>query len=145
VIEVTDGDTIKAQTQDSKVLAIRIAGIDAPERDQPFGLESQRNLADITLLRAVTLEPQKRDKYGRIVAKVFVDGRDVGLAQVRAGLAWHYKLYESEQAKSDRETYAAEEFEARKRGVGLWANPGAVAPWDFRKQRRAADSRKRYE
>lgn len=141
VIEVKDGDTIKAQTEDSKVLVIRIAGIDAPEKEQPFGQESLRNLTNLTHLRTVTLDLQKKDKYGRVVAKVLVEGRDVGLAQVEAGLAWHYKVYETEQAKSDRDAYAAGELEARRRGIGLWVSPGAVPPWDFRKQRRAADSR----
>lgn len=141
VIEVKDGDTIKAQTQDSKVLVIRIAGIDAPEKGQPSGQESLLNLANLTHLRIVTLDLQKKDKYGRVVAKVLVEGRDVGLAQVEAGLAWHYKVYEIEQDKSDRDAYAAGELEARRRAIGLWASPGAIPPWDFRKQRRAADSR----
>jgi endonuclease YncB( thermonuclease family) len=46
----------------------------------------------------VTVEWYKKDRYGRLVGSVYLKGRDVGLEQVRAGLAWHYKLYENEQS-----------------------------------------------
>lgn len=37
--------------------------------------------------------PHKTDPYGRLVAVVSIGDADVGLAQVRAGLAWHFKRY----------------------------------------------------
>lgn len=41
--------------------------------------------------RDVRVEYHGRDRYGRIVGKILVDGRDACLAQVRSGMAWHYK------------------------------------------------------
>jgi endonuclease YncB( thermonuclease family) len=63
--------------------------------------------------------------------------RDVNLEMLKAGLAWHYKQYEREQAKEDRERYAAAEEEARAGRVGLWRDAEPVAPWDWRKKEKA--------
>jgi len=83
---------------------IRLAGIDAPERKQAYGLASRKHLASIVAGKQVTVEYQKRDRYGRIVGKVLVDGIDVCLEQVKAGFAWHYKKYQHEQSAEDRLT-----------------------------------------
>jgi len=59
---------------------------------------------------------------------------DIGLAQVRAGMAWWYRRYAKEQTAEDRERYEAAENEARKAGVGLWSEPDAVPPWEWRRR-----------
>ncbi len=64
---------------------IRLAGIDAPERKQAYGLASRKHLASIVAGKQVTVEYKKRDRYGRIVGKVLLDGIDVCLDQVKAG------------------------------------------------------------
>jgi endonuclease YncB( thermonuclease family) len=80
------------------------------------------------------VEWYKRDRYHRIIGKVLVDGRDVNLEQVRAGLAWHYKYYEKEQPPEERYLYANAEEIARLDRVGLWRAPAPMPPWDFRRQ-----------
>lgn len=59
---------------------------------------------------------------------------DAGLAQVRQGLAWHYKKYEWEQTSDDRATYASAEVAARRQGSGLWADSNAIPPWNWRRR-----------
>jgi methylphosphotriester-DNA--protein-cysteine methyltransferase len=75
---------------------------------------------------------EKVDKYGRTVGKVFVDGKDVNIEQIKAGLAWHYKKYADEQPAADRVTYAQAEAEARAAKRGLWQDPNPTPPSEFR-------------
>lgn len=136
VIRVADGDTITvldAQMQQHKV---RLAGIDAPERRQAFGHRAQELLASLVASQQVDVETEKTDKYGRLVGKVLVHGRDINLAVVVAGLAWHYKTYESEQTPADRMLYASAELEARNQRKGLWIDPSPEAPWTWRSLKR---------
>ena len=83
------------------------------EKSQPFGQRSKQSLSDLAYGRSVSIEWRKRDRYRRIVGKVFKGGRDVNLEQVRRGLAWHYKQYQSEQDTPDRARYADAKTDAR--------------------------------
>lgn len=132
VVGVADGDTITLLDSATVQHKIRLAGIDAPERRQAFGEKAKQSLSALVYRQNVVVDFKKKDRYGRIVGKVLVDGADAGLKQVIAGLAWHYKAYAKEQSLSDRERYAEEEVKARTAKRGLWADPDAMAPWDFR-------------
>jgi len=83
----------------------------------------------------VIIEWSKHDRYGRIVGKVVLEGQDICLEQIEAGMAWHYKYYQDDQTEKDRQLYAAAEIAARATNVGLWIDPNPVPPWDFRRQR----------
>ncbi len=76
VVKITDGDTLYILDANSQQHKIRLAGIDAPERKQAYGLASRKHLASIVAGKQVTVEYQKRDRYGRIVGKVLLDGID---------------------------------------------------------------------
>ncbi len=91
VVKITDGDTLYVLDANYKDHKIRLAGIDAPERRQAYGLASRNHLLSIVAGKQVRVEYQKRDRYGRIVGKVLLDGIDVCLEQVKAGFACHYK------------------------------------------------------
>lgn len=132
VVRVADGDTITVLDANLQQHKIRLAGIDAPERRQAFGQRSREFLASMVAAQQVDVETEKTDKYGRSVGKVILEGRDVNLAVVAAGLAWHYKEYESEQTPSDRMLYASDEQEARRFRRGLWVDNAPEAPWDWR-------------
>lgn len=132
VVGVADGDTLTLLTADKVQHRIRIDGIDAPERTQPYSQVSKQSLSDMVYRQRVTADCPKRDRYGRSVCKVTVDGRDVGLTQIQRGLAWHFKRYEGEQSASDRAAYGKAEEEARAARRGLWRDPEPVAPWEFR-------------
>lgn len=135
VIGITDGDTITVLTADHVQEKIRLAGIDAPERRQPYGQASKQHLSDLAFDRNVIVIWDKRDRYGRIVGKPMIKGRDVALEQIRAGFAWHFKRYQREQSPADRELYDATESAARARNVGLWQEKNPIPPWDWRKQK----------
>lgn len=133
VVGVSDGDTITVLDATNQQHKIRLAGIDCPEKNQPFGQAAKQSLSDQVFDRQVSIETSKRDRYGREIGKVLVGGVDANLEQLRRGLAWHYKKYEREQEPLDRATYSGAEIEARGAGRGLWADPAPVAPWDWRK------------
>lgn len=136
VIGVADGDTITVLDIDKTHHKIRLAGIDAPEKKQAFGQRSKQSLSDLVFSKAVTVDTNKKDRYGRVVGKVLVNGMDANLAQVQRGMAWHYKAYEGEQPLVDREVYANAENEAMAARRGLWADADPLPPWEYRRQQR---------
>lgn len=136
VVGVSDGDTVTVLDAAKTQHKIRLSGIDAPEKAQPFGQRSKENLSNLVFGKHVVVDAGKSDRYGRTVGKVVVDGVDANLEQVRAGLAWHYKKYEGEQPYEDRGVYAQAEAGARAGRVGLWRDSTQVAPWDWRGCRR---------
>ena len=132
VVAVLDGDTIDVLTPVKALVRVRLAGIDAPEKKQAFGNVSKQTLSDLVFSREVVVEWRKKDRYGRIVGKVLVDGIDMDLKMVTAGMAWHYKQYAKEQSATDRESYASAEDAARAKRVGLWRDKDPIPPWMFR-------------
>ena len=138
VVAVHDGDTITVLDANRTQHKIRLTGIDAPELGQAFGNPSKQNLSKWVYNRQVIVDWNKRDRYGRTVGVVLVDGHDVNLEQIRAGLAWWYRQYAKEQTLDDRQLYELAENEARAAKRGLWADPNPVPPWEFRRQGRNA-------
>lgn len=131
-VGISDGDTITVLDGNKTQHKIRLAGIDAPEKSQPFGERSKQHLSELLFGKIVTVDWNKTDKYGRTVGKVIVNRQDANLSQIQAGLAWHYKQYEKEQSVSDRSSYAQAEIDARTRRIGLWHDAVPIPPWDFR-------------
>jgi len=111
-----------------------LAGIDAPEKHQGYAQKSRDHLASLTMKKQARLDCYKTDQFKRRVCRVFVDNRDVALAQVRAGFAWHYKRFESEQTPGERADYAKAEASARASKHGLWQSEKPVPPWEFRQR-----------
>jgi endonuclease YncB( thermonuclease family) len=133
VVSIADGDTITILDAGHVQHKIRLAGIDAPEIKQAFGQRSKEYLSALLSGQdVVEVETEKQDRYGRSVGKVFSERKDVNLAMVRAGFAWHYKKYQSEQTNSDRALYAAAEEDARSRLLGLWIDERPIPPWEWR-------------
>ncbi len=148
VVKVADGDTVTILDDSGKKHRIRLAGIDAPEKDQPYGDVSTQSLVELASDKTVTIEYEKRDRYNRIIGKVLVDPPgevfclaldcvkkiDAGLEQIKAGLAWHYKYYQMEQSEEDRKLYSKAELEARTRQIGLWVSKDKMPPWQWRRK-----------
>jgi endonuclease YncB( thermonuclease family) len=132
VVGVTDGDTITVLDTSNTKHKIRLSGIDAPEKGQAFGQRSKQSLSNLVFSKSVTVQSSKRDRYGREIGKVLVNGLDVNLEQIRLGMAWHYKAYQREQSPQDRAEYSEAEQRARQVHTGLWQDPAPVPPWDFR-------------
>jgi endonuclease YncB( thermonuclease family)/methylphosphotriester-DNA--protein-cysteine methyltransferase len=134
VINVHDGDTVTVLDKNNQKFHIRLQGIDAPELKQEFGSVSQQNLSRLVLGKQVTIFWTKVDKYRRTVGTIKLDGQDMNIEQVKAGLAWHFKKYADEQEPQDRITYAAAEQQARAAKLGLWQDPNPTVPGDWRQE-----------
>lgn len=132
VINVHDGDTITVLDPYNEKFHIRLQGIDAPELKQSFGPVSQQNLSRLVLGKQVEIYWTKVDKYRRTVGTIMLDGHDVNIEQVKAGLAWHFKKYADEQPAADRITYAAAEQSARAAILGLWQEQNPTMPGEWR-------------
>jgi endonuclease YncB( thermonuclease family) len=144
VVGVLDGDTVDLLTPAKTLIRIRLSGIDAPEKKQPFGNVAKKALSDLAFNREAVVSGNKKDRYGRLVGKVTVAGTDVNLRIVQLGLAWHYKKYEREQPAEDRQRYSDAEAQARGRHVGLWADKEPTPPWEFRAERMSKDVARRH-
>ena len=151
VVKVIDGDTVTMVDGNGFKHRVRLAGIDAPEQGgQSYGEESTKSLRWLVHNKGVTAEYSKYDRYGRIVGKILVGSKgdtfclsiecartlDVGLEQIKAGMAWHYKHYQREQSKEDRNFYSSAERVAKKKRVGLWNDKDPIPPWKWRRDNR---------
>ncbi|PIQ20808.1 MAG: SNase-like nuclease [Cytophagales bacterium CG18_big_fil_WC_8_21_14_2_50_42_9] len=134
VISIKDGDTIEL-LKDGQPVRVRLQGVDAPEKKQDFGTRSRQFTSDLSFGQYVNLVVDGTDRYGRTVGTIILpDGRTLNQELVRNGFAWHYKAY------SKDEELARLEEEARAEKRGLWAGPNPIAPWDFRKKGRTANT-----
>jgi endonuclease YncB( thermonuclease family) len=134
VVGIADGDTITVLDSTKSQHKIRLAGIDAPEKAQPFGQVSKRHLSDLIFGKGVILDCGKKDKYKRKLCVVMVNGNDVNQAQVASGLAWWYRKYQMEQTVQQRADYEAAEMSAMAGGIGLWSDVCPMPPWEWRKK-----------
>jgi endonuclease YncB( thermonuclease family) len=132
VIKVTDGDSITVRSGEANI-KIRLAEIDAPERGQAWGHNARDELEGLVAGKTITITPRGQDRYGRTIAQIGADGQDVNREMVSRGSAWAYRAYLRDRSYLDLET------RARTAQAGLWSMPESqvVAPWDYRKEKRA--------
>jgi endonuclease YncB( thermonuclease family) len=133
-IGIHDGDTITVLVEGSQQLKIRLGFIDAPELGQAFGQRAKHAMTELVFGKDVELRVYGLDKYGRTLATVFVDGKDVCLEEVRRGYAWVYQRYIGQAPADILASYQQAEIEARAQRCGLWQqqNPVPVPPWEWR-------------
>ena len=135
-MRIADGDTATVLDSSNKQFKIRLTGIDAPEKKQAFGNKSKQSLSAMIFNKQVTVEYDKKDRYGRTLGKIIVNGVDANLEQVKAGMAWHYKHYQKDQTLADRALYTQAEDQAKAERQGLWVDANPIPPWEWRKQHR---------
>ncbi|MDH1587993.1 MULTISPECIES: thermonuclease family protein [Stutzerimonas] len=133
VVAIADGDTLTLLTADRQQVKVRLAEIDTPERAQPYGTRARQALSDLAFGKQATIESHEKDRYGRTVGRVYVNGVDVNRELVSLGAAWVYRQYNRDKS------LLAVEAEARAAKRGLWSLPEAerLAPWDWRKGTKA--------
>ena len=125
VVRVYDGDTVKAVGHDIEI-RVRLVGIDAPETSkkkhepgQPFGRKAEKYLAGLVLNRVVDIKGYGSDRYGRILAEIYIEEKNINLEMVKTGYAEVYHgnpprgLYMKEYRKA--------EDRARTSGQGIWS------------------------
>jgi micrococcal nuclease len=131
VVYVTDGDTLWVRPSDetphSEPRKIRIDGIDAPESCQPYGAQSTAALKGLVASKLVIVQSKRLDDYGRDVAKITINGTDVGAWMVRSGHAWSYHY------RHNAGPYRVEEESAARSRLGLFADTAAIEPRLFRR------------
>jgi len=119
VVKVSDGDTLSILL-DSKAHPVRLTEIDAPEKEQAFGNRSRKSLAELCAGKLAKVEDKGRDRYGRILGRVYCDGIYANAEQVREevarGQAWGIDIELVDQAEAKR--------------LAPYADPGrALAIW----------------
>ena len=130
VVKVVDGDTLHIYNEKG-TYKIRLSGIDAPESGQAYGKRAKEHLAYLVAGKQVIAIVNSKDRYGRYVASVKVESKDVCAEMLAAGYAWHYKQYDNNKYYDDLQC------EARKAKRGLWVDKKPQAPWEYRKEQRA--------
>ncbi|EOR7867412.1 thermonuclease family protein [Escherichia coli] len=128
IVRVLDGDTVEIMS-DGSTTRIRLSGIDAPEKAQPFGQRSKQALTHIVAGKKVKAVGDKRDRYGRLLATLMLEGRDVNATQVYSGMAWVYRY----QGHASEPAYLRYERDARIARRGLWSEKEPVEPALWRK------------
>lgn len=128
VVGVHDGDTITVLTQDNEQIKVRLAEIDAPELDQPYGKKAKQTLSGLVFGKDISIVPITIDKYKRTVARIYDGSADINLAMVKAGAAWAYRKYLTDDAILEAE------IEAKNSRVGLWGLQAdqIMPPWEWR-------------
>jgi micrococcal nuclease len=128
VISVSDGDTIDVLDQSRNTIRIRLFGVDAPETGQPFSKNAKQFISSQVSGKLVDVIQRDKDRFGRIIGDVMIEGRRLSVDIVAAGLAWHYVQF----APNDQELASAENF-SRQSKNGLWSDIRHVPPWEWRK------------
>lgn len=126
VVGVQDGDTLTCLDENNQQQKIRLAEIDAPELGQDFGKVSREALAGMVFGKTVEVVDEGKDRYGRWLAHVLVNGTDVNREMVSTGNAWHYAAYSRDKSLGQLQS------QARGQQIGLWAQPNPVPPWEYR-------------
>ena len=133
VVYVSDGDTFHLIQDNGEKIKVRVADIDCPERTQDYGLEAKAFVIAEIKDRTVSIVIKDSDRYGRKIAFVKYDGKDLSEELLKNGFAWHYKKY------SELEYLSTLEEDSRNKKKGLWADLTPMAPWDYRSQKRKSN------
>ncbi len=136
VIKVSDGDPIsvkklKNNVLDGDLIKVRLYGVDAPEKDQDFGYESKKALMNYVSNKTIEIDIKSKDRYGRSVGILYVDGRNINEELLRDGYVWYYEQYD----KNNERSRLLQE-NAMKNKLGLFSKKGYVEPWKFRKAKK---------
>ncbi|NJI71956.1 thermonuclease family protein [Sphingobacterium kitahiroshimense] len=130
VVRVADGDTITILDSTNTQLRVRLYGVDAPEKGQDFSNVAKQFISDLCFSKIVSIDIKDIDRYGRTVGIVWTaDSTNLNLELLRSGLAWHYKIFDNS------DDFAQAEHLARINKVGLWREPNAAPPWEFRRKK----------
>jgi endonuclease YncB( thermonuclease family) len=125
---VTDGDSLRVMIR-GRDTEVRLADVDAPEREQPYGWHAKLQLIELVRDKPLLVVPRDVDQYGRIVGWVWAGDVAINQEMVARGSAWFYSKY------ADGDAFQHIEKEARDANRGLWALPvkDRKEPWVWRR------------
>jgi micrococcal nuclease len=95
VTHVRDGDTIEVG-----VIPIRLSGVSAPELDEPLGPQSKKFMRDLVDGKSVRCEFNGKKTYDRFVGVCYLEGKDIGISVIEAGLALDYPKFSGGRYKA---------------------------------------------
>jgi hypothetical protein len=110
---------------------------ESPESNQDYGSRAKQSLSDLVFGKTVTVTSSKKDRYGRTLGKVALDGKNINLGQINRGMAWFYRFFASALSREDATAYEQAEAQARKERRGMWADGEQMPPWDYRRSGRS--------
>ena len=131
VVGIADGDTLTLLVG-RQPYKIQIAAIDAPERYQAWGEQSKTHLSRLTLNRTAVANCSRLERWDHQACQVTVNGVDIGLQQIKEGMAWWVRQDTHTQSAEDQSAYESAELMAKMRRMGLWGATNPVPPWEFR-------------
>lgn len=126
VVAIADGDSFTLLDSSKKQIKVRLHGIDAPELKQDFGNVARKRISELIFGKHVLLQTTGKDRYGRTLAIVFHEHKNINEILLSEGLAWHYKKYDQNLG------WALIEQKAKEKKLGLWKDENAIEPWNFR-------------
>jgi micrococcal nuclease len=152
VVQVSDGDTLRvletSLSGEKTQTKVRLDGIDAPEKKQPFGEACRKKLAGWVAGKEVEVLVRKKDRYGRSLGLIQLGStagvarKNINLLQVEEGCAWFYRHYAHEHSEVERDAFERAESAAKKARKGLWSELNPTPPWQFRQAKRERSRKK---
>ena len=129
---IVDGDTLILTNANNQQQRIHLAGIDAPEVTQPFGQNAKTGLSALTFGQQTTANCTFGNTPNERRCVLRVEGKDVGLEMLRAGLAWWDRQNSALLTAQERADYEHAEFIAKIHRAGLWNSKTPTPPWEWR-------------
>jgi len=137
VIGIIDGDTYDILIGGNSTIRVRMEGIDAPEKGMPYYKVAKNHLSELCFGKQVILKNISKDNHDRTLAFSYLeDGTELSHEMIKAGLAWHFKKYNSDSKLAELE------MEAKKSKIGIWTDDNPMPPWENRALHRSGVSTK---
>ena len=128
VIKIKDGDTIVVLDSLNFQRTLRLAEVDCPEKKQPFGTVAKQYTSNLVFGKNITYIQTDTDRYGRTIAKVYINNKYLSEEIIKAGMGWWYYKYSTNQYLGELQS------EAKRNKIGLWVDANPIAPWNWRKK-----------
>lgn len=130
IVRVSDGDTVVLLDSTNTQHRIRLDGIDCPEKGQPFGRKATDFVKNLAAGKQAVVYWDKKDRYGRILGYLIVDGVNVNKELLKNGLAWHYKHFNQDKELAELEQ------QAKDKKLNIWSDKNPIEPYQWRKSNR---------
>lgn len=130
VVGIKDGDTVIVLDSLNNQITFRLAEVDCPEKNQPFGAKAKQFTSDQVYLKTIKYVVTDTDRYGRSIAMIYYDSDNKYLSAeiIKAGMGWHYKRY------STSKELATFQENAKQNKIGLWIDNDPIEPSEFRRK-----------
>ena len=132
VIKITDGNTLTVMLPENAQLKVQLAGIDAPEKNQPHYQIAKQALSDKVFIEDVRVEIVSWEKSNLAIANIVLNGEYVNSWMVAEGHAWASPQDSDDSELADIQASA----KAGMRGIWALSDTERVPPWEWRQGKR---------